>query len=58
VDELINKPKNATIVATNPNCTFQILEYGKNIITSQNHPEIWKQEAIELIQKHRKDLAD
>ncbi len=58
VDELSNKPKSATIIATNPNCIYQILKYDKNIITSQSHPEIWKQDAIGLIQKHRKDLSD
>ena len=58
VDELVKKPKNATIVATNQNCTYQILQYGKDIITCQSHPEIWIQDAIELIQKHRISLAN
>ncbi len=58
VDEIVQKPNNAKILATHQDCKFQILQYGENIITSQNHPEIWLDEGLELIEKHKTGLVN
>ena len=58
VDELIKKPASARLLATNPECTFQILQYGDNILTCQSHPEILAQEGLESIEEHRDSLLN
>ena len=56
VDELISLPEEAKVLATNPECKFQVLMYGENILTCQSHPEILQQEGIESINEHRESL--
>ncbi len=56
VDELVEIPENAEILATGQECRYQILRYGDNILTCQSHPEIYKDEALEAIQEHREGL--
>lgn len=56
VDELIEIPDNAEILATGQECPNQILKYGKYILTCQSHPEIYKGEALEAIKVHRESL--
>ena len=56
VDELITLPQQAKILAINPECKFQVLMYGENILTCQSHPEILLQEGLESIQEHRESL--
>jgi GMP synthase-like glutamine amidotransferase len=56
VDELITKPVNAEVLATNPDCKFQVLLYNDNILTCQSHPEILNQEGLASIAEHRKAL--
>lgn len=56
VDEIVKKPREAKILATNQDCTYQMLQYGENIVTCQSHPEILKQDALELIEEHREEL--
>lgn len=58
VDEIIEKPENAEVLATNQDCKYQVLQYGENIFTCQSHPEIYKQEALDLIKEHREGLTD
>jgi GMP synthase-like glutamine amidotransferase len=58
VDEIRAKPKSAKVLATNPDCKYQVLQYGENILTFQSHPEIYFQEGLEAIKKHREDLLD
>jgi len=55
-DEIVEKPKDAKILATNTDCKYQILKYGENILTCQSHPEIFKQEGLELIKKYKEVL--
>jgi GMP synthase (glutamine-hydrolysing) len=56
-DEVTEIPKEAEILATNPECRYQVLSYGEDILTCQSHPEILKQEALELIKKHKVRLS-
>lgn len=58
VDEIIEKPKDAIILATNPGCKYQALQYGENIFTCQSHPEIFRNEGLELIEKHKTSLQN
>ncbi|WP_455393024.1 type 1 glutamine amidotransferase [[Eubacterium] cellulosolvens] len=58
VDELVTKPETAKVLATNPDCKFQVLSYGDNIITCQSHPEILQQEGLESIQEYRDALLN
>jgi GMP synthase-like glutamine amidotransferase len=58
VDEITEKTDKAEILATNPDCKFQVLQYCENILTFQSHPEIFKKERLEAIKKHRKSLLD
>jgi GMP synthase-like glutamine amidotransferase len=58
VDELITVPENVDVLATNPDCTYQVLKYGENIITCQSHPEILLNEGLESIQEHRESLLN
>ena len=58
VDEIVTKPENAEVLATNPKCKYQVLQYGKNIVTCQSHPEIFRQEGLEGIETHREGLLD
>ena len=58
IDEIIIKPNDAQILANNPDCTFQVLQYGENILTCQSHPEILQQEALESIKEHREALIE
>ena len=58
VDEITVRPENAIVLATNPDCRYQILRYGENIVTCQSHPEIFRDEAMELIEEHRKGLMN
>lgn len=58
VDEIITKPINAEVLASNPDCTYQVLKYGENIITCQSHPEILMQEGLDSIHEHRKSLLN
>jgi GMP synthase-like glutamine amidotransferase len=56
VDELVTKPETANVLATNPECKFQVLMYEENILTCQSHPEILFQEGLESIREHRESL--
>ncbi len=56
-DEVVEKPAPATVLATNPECRFQFFLYGDNVLTCQAHPEILKQDALDIIEKHRERLA-
>ena len=58
VDEIIKKPKNATILATSQDCKYQALSYGERMVGCQSHPEIFKKDAQELIETHREGLMD
>jgi len=57
-DEITQMPQTAQILATNPDCIYQMLQYGEPIITCQCHPEIFKQDALELIETHKDGLKD
>jgi GMP synthase-like glutamine amidotransferase len=56
VDEITTKPKTAQLLATNPECKFQVLQYGENIITCQSHPEVLLNEGLESISTYRENL--
>jgi GMP synthase-like glutamine amidotransferase len=56
VDELVEIPDNAEVLAAGQECKYQILKYGKYILTCQSHPEILKQEGLEAIKVHRESL--
>jgi GMP synthase-like glutamine amidotransferase len=56
VDELIEIPEKAQVLATGLGCKYQILKYGKYILTCQSHPEIYKGEALDVINAHKKSL--
>jgi GMP synthase-like glutamine amidotransferase len=56
VDEIIKKPETAHLLATNPDCRYQVLQYGENILTCQSHPEVFKKEGLESIRKYRESL--
>jgi len=56
-DEVTRKPASARVLATNPDCSFQILLYD-DILTCQAHPEILYDDAISIMRKHRARLAD
>ncbi len=56
MDELIEIPEKAEVLATGLGCKYQILKYGKYILTCQSHPEIYKEEALEVIKAHRESL--
>ena len=56
VDELIEIPKNAEVLATGQDCQYQILKFGNNILSCQSHPEIYREEALEAIKIHRESL--
>ena len=58
IDEIKTPPKNAEILATNPDCTYQVLQYGENILTCQSHPEILQQEGLESIKEYRNALLN
>lgn len=58
IDEIIEKPINAEVLATNPDCKYQVLKYGENILTCQSHPEILQQEALASIKEHRDVLLN
>jgi GMP synthase-like glutamine amidotransferase len=55
-DEITRKPKKVRVLATHPECRYQMLQYGENILTCQSHPEIFKQEALDSARQHRKEL--
>jgi GMP synthase-like glutamine amidotransferase len=57
-DEVVDKPEFAKVLATNIECKYQVLQYGKNIITFQSHPEIFKAEGLKAIRTHRDILLD
>jgi GMP synthase-like glutamine amidotransferase len=56
-DEVTVIPDTARILATNPQCRYQLLLLGEDILTCQSHPEIQKQEALALIEKHKERLS-
>jgi GMP synthase-like glutamine amidotransferase len=56
VDELVEVPDNAEVLATGKNCKYQVLKYGKYIFTCQSHPEILKEEGLRAIKIHRESL--
>lgn len=56
-DEVTHKPETAKILATSPQCLYQLLLYDQNILTCQSHPEILKEEALDIIEKHRDRLS-
>ena len=58
VDELVTPPATAKILATNPGCTYQVLQFGENILGCQSHPEILKQEGLVAIAEHRESLLN
>ena len=58
VDELVKVPETATILATGQGCRYQALQYGELIVSCQSHPEIFRQDGLEAIRKHREALLD
>jgi GMP synthase-like glutamine amidotransferase len=56
-DEVKETPAGTKILATNPDCTHEMLLYGDSILTCQAHPEILKDDALEIIEKHRARLS-
>jgi GMP synthase-like glutamine amidotransferase len=58
VDELNTKPASARLLATNPDCALQVIQYGDNILTCQSHPEILLQKGLESISEHRDALLN
>jgi GMP synthase-like glutamine amidotransferase len=56
IDEIVTPPPTAKILAINPGCEYQVLQYGENILTFQSHPEIYKQEGLDLIKEQRNGL--
>jgi GMP synthase-like glutamine amidotransferase len=56
VDEIGKKPDTAHLLATNPECKFQVLQFGENILTCQSHPEIFLKEGLESIITYRENL--
>ena len=58
VDEIIKKPNTGELLATNPECKFQVMQYGDNILTCQSHPEVLLLEGLESIKEHRESLLN
>jgi GMP synthase-like glutamine amidotransferase len=58
VDEIRVRPENTTVLATNPECRYQMMHYNENVLTCQCHPEIFKKEGLEGIERHRDSLMD
>ena len=58
VDELITLPESAKILASNPDCKYQVLMYDDNILTCQSHPEILFQEGLDSIREYRDSLLN
>jgi len=56
IDEIVSPPATTEILATNPGCKYQVLQYGENILTFQSHPELWRQEGLDLIEEQRRGL--
>ena len=56
-DEIKEKPESAKVLATNPECQYQLLLYGQNTLTCQSHPEILKLDSLKLINEHRARLS-
>ena len=40
IDEVVEAPPGARVLASSPNCRFHVLAYGENILTCQSHPEL------------------
>jgi GMP synthase-like glutamine amidotransferase len=57
-DEVMKRPEGVRLLASNPKCRFQVLQYGENVITCQSHPEIFRDEGQALILERRKVLQD
>ena len=57
-EELTTKPDSAVCLATSHKCRYQILKYGKNIITCQSHPEMLKSDAIKIIKDRKDELSE
>lgn len=58
VDELITQPRTAQILATHPDCKYQVLKIGDHILTCQSHPEVLHQEGLDTISEHRESLLN
>jgi len=57
-DEVVMRPEKARLIASNPKCRFQVLQYGENTITCQSHPEIFRDEGEAIVMKERENLRD
>ena len=56
-DEVVEKPAVARLLGINPDCTNQVLLYENEILTCQSHPEILKDDAFRIIERHRDRLS-
>lgn len=58
IDEIVKMPNTGEVLATNPECKYQVIQYGEHILTCQSHPEILLQEGLDSIREHREGLLD
>ena len=58
MDELVTPPATGQVLATNPGCTYQVLQFSENILGCQSHPEILQQEGLAAIAEHHESLLN